>query len=105
MCKVYYDFVSRQEDEVKKIKKVAEEAKNVSSKAFGLADSALKQQQNTRFIILHVFVLPVCFSLTKLFLHKLLFLVLNCASWEETLWNWVRSLTELKLCLRVPALG
>lgn len=38
----------RQEKEVDKIKKVAEEAKNVSSKALGLAESALKQQQNTR---------------------------------------------------------
>lgn len=37
----------QQEEEVEKIKKVAEEAKNVSSKALGLADSALKQQQNT----------------------------------------------------------
>ncbi|XP_052121293.1 laminin subunit gamma-1 isoform X1 [Frankliniella occidentalis] len=37
----------QQEDEVEKIKKIAEEAKNVSSKAFTLANSALNQQQNT----------------------------------------------------------
>lgn len=43
-----FNLFNRQEEEVEKIKKIAEEAKNVSSKAFALADSALKQQQNTR---------------------------------------------------------
>lgn len=38
----------RQEEEVDKIKKIAEEAKNVSSKAYSLAESALQQQRNTR---------------------------------------------------------
>ena len=50
MSKIAHDAIEKAEqqtEEVKKIKKIADEAKNVSAKAFALADSALKQQQNT----------------------------------------------------------